>query len=54
MEGEAARLGWSWVVVAPKDEAVVILDPSMATGKKRRSLGERARIDNVLLWLTGK
>jgi AAA+ ATPase superfamily predicted ATPase len=52
MQAEAARHRWEWVVAAVgRDGRVSILDPAHAIVAVAARLDEKAKVDNLLLWL---
>ncbi len=52
MEADAKQWGWRWVVAAvDADGSVGFLDPKRVVKRREARLGERARIDNLLLYL---
>jgi AAA+ ATPase superfamily predicted ATPase len=54
MEAEARRFGWEWVIAAvDATDRVSLLDPGKAKRGASISLGDRAVIENVLVWVDG-
>ena len=52
MAADAARLGWSWAIVAVSPNGEVrVLDPACATHGRQVRLDDDAAIENVLAWL---
>ena len=52
MGADAKKLGWRWIVAAVDDRShVTLLDPTRASKRKEVRLGEKAAIENLLIWL---
>lgn len=55
MVGDAARWGWAFCIAAVSPEGdVTLLDPARAAKRKQVSIGESARIENLLVWTEGR
>lgn len=52
MNADAKRWGWSWIVAAAGGAgAIALLDPLRVAARQQLTLGEPARIENLLEWL---
>lgn len=53
MNADAKKWGWSWIVAAVGGSGeIALLDPARASMRQQLSLGEPARIENLLEWLS--